>query len=257
MDGGTEAVNSGLLCVATAFNRMTSTCDKTLIEQYNLTSKRWRELAVLATKPNVHQTKDDRRCPECRGIGCRVCSFTGGAVNLSTACRVDNCDTCAFDKLCVSLNIRLQNMPATGPWQEGFVQPAIPEGMSREGRFLPGQVVRWDFTSTSSTRNIFYVVAALDQHCYAVVYGRQEREEGRSRTRGWLPPTWTRRFGIGSLVQIHQTGVNGAGVELAVSNYSNASAQALQRVEVQPGWTLPTLTLKDYLEVRGAIVSRF
>jgi hypothetical protein len=163
------------------------------------------------------------------------------------------------------LEIYLYNMPSTGPWESGFVQPAIPEGKTREGRFLPGQLVQYDFTQMPDRRKLAYIVAPLDRHDYLVVYGHQDRMPGRARDREWAPTIiWGGGvFSARRSVTLYRSLTDGDGNECASdfayepSNYRLATRK-LERMEIQPGWAVPTeAKITDYQEVREAIGSRF
>jgi hypothetical protein len=257
MDGGKEAVNAGLLRVASNFANAKSTREVPYIEAYNTCARRWRELCMLADRPNAHATPHNKTCARCAGTGCRYCDYTGTNW-VQVTCALTNCETCRFGALCRELDINLMHMPETGPWQPGYAPPATREGWSREGRVLPGQLVVTETPAAGAQgdRRVFYVVAPLDDHTYLGVRGRQPRVLG-GRAASWEAPQFRDVYHNAARVVAQRVPYNREGQEVMVSSASTLTGQPLTAITpIDPSWTVPELGIADYEDVRNAIDDR-
>lgn len=251
MDGGTEAVNAGLVRVAAAF--CNAQCrEAAYISTYNGMAKNWRKLAALAGRPNAHATRCYRICTACRGSGCRACDYGGNLCTPETECPPSrNCETCEFARLCRVLNIVLQDMPTSGPWERGYEPPTIPDSRTREGRLKPGQIFVTSTSIDGYRRNVGYVLAILDRHDYIVLGGTQEMSSGPRNTRSWLPPTWADFRRSSQRVFLYRT-VMSSGNEVVPS-----TSIPLTVVPPDGSWRAPTdASILNYDYVREAIAQR-
>lgn len=254
MDGGQEAVNEGLLKVAKAFKNVNTYPESLYIETYNSAARDWRELNRLATRPNVHRTAGFGKCPACRhrSAGCAECAYSGMWVD-HVECELDNCETCQFQRLCKNLDVRLYNMPKDGPWRDGYVQPPIPAGKTREGRFRPGELIV--LGATREARDVGYVAAVLDTNAYAVAMGRQYSDSGRT-PESWGAPQFSGTFQDSTpRACLYRCTVDRNGVEIMAT--WSATAAPVVRLEIQLGWAIPTRASLHDIEDVGELIATY
>lgn len=141
MDGATQVANMLLYQTAQKLAAAVRFANRREAEVYNQLAIALSEANQLIDVPGVHATPSFNAHSACYGRGCSPC-FYAGTVQDPIPHTADACATCKLAHLASGYGIRLNNMPAHGPWESNYVQPPLAPGITREGTFRNGTLVR-------------------------------------------------------------------------------------------------------------------
>lgn len=170
MDGGQQALNQVRYLMAQAMLSAIDDGGTDVVKRYNTLVEVHAEIRSIASGPNDHATPSRRTCQRCNGTGrSSCCAYSGLQVEADGVMphEPDSCKTCRLYDLTRSrLAVLLRDMPQHGPWEDGYVQPELEPGRTREGTWADGTLLQAiSFSSRADSSYVYFVAALPGNRC--------------------------------------------------------------------------------------------